>query len=89
MSIAMGVTFVAAMSAAPMANADTNPFGMQNLDSGYLQVNAAKASVAQKKTTRKVNAAKASAAKAKAKRKVSAAKAKPKKKVSVAKRKAT
>ena len=38
MSLAMGATFVAAMSAAPMANADTNPFGMQNLDSGYLQV---------------------------------------------------
>ncbi len=38
MSIAMGATFVAAMSAAPMANADTNPFGIQNLDSGYLQV---------------------------------------------------
>ena len=38
MSLAMGATFAAAMSAAPMANADTNPFGMQNLDSGYLQV---------------------------------------------------
>ncbi len=38
MSIAMGATFVAAMSAAPMANAETNPFGMQSLDSGYLQV---------------------------------------------------
>ncbi len=38
MSLAMGATFAAAMSAAPMANADTNPFGMQNLNSGYLQV---------------------------------------------------
>jgi uncharacterized low-complexity protein len=38
MSLAMGASFVAAMSAAPIANADTSPFGMQNLESGYLQV---------------------------------------------------
>ena len=38
LSIALGTTFVAAMSASPVANADTNPFGMQNLESGYMQV---------------------------------------------------
>ncbi len=38
LSIALGSTFVAAMSAAPVANAETSPFGMQNLESGYMQV---------------------------------------------------
>ena len=38
LSVAMGATFVAAMTASPMANADANPFGMQNLESGYMQV---------------------------------------------------
>lgn len=38
LSIAMGATFAASMAAAPIANADENPFGMQNLESGYLQV---------------------------------------------------
>ena len=38
LSIALGTTFAAAMSASPVANADTNPFGMQNLESGYMQV---------------------------------------------------
>ncbi len=38
LSIALGTTFVAVMSASPVANADANPFGMQNLESGYLQV---------------------------------------------------
>lgn len=38
LAVAMGATFVAAMSAAPIANADSNPFGMNNLDSGYMQV---------------------------------------------------
>ena len=38
LSIALGTTFVAAMSAAPVANADVNPFGMQTLESGYMQV---------------------------------------------------
>ena len=37
-SIAIGAAFAAAMSASPVVNADTNPFGMQSLDSGYLQV---------------------------------------------------
>lgn len=37
-SIAMGATFAASMAAAPLANADENPFGMQKLDSGYTQV---------------------------------------------------
>ena len=37
-SIAMGATFAASMAAAPIANADENPIGMQNLESGYLQV---------------------------------------------------
>ena len=38
LSVVLGTTFIAAMSASPMANADTNPFGMQNLESGYMQV---------------------------------------------------
>ena len=38
LSIALGTTFIAAMSASPVANADVNPFGMQNLESGYMQV---------------------------------------------------
>jgi uncharacterized low-complexity protein len=38
LSIAMGATFAAAMLASPVANADTNPFGMQTLDSGYMQL---------------------------------------------------
>ena len=38
LSIALGTTFVAAMSASPVANADANPFGMQTLESGYMQV---------------------------------------------------
>ncbi len=38
LSVALGTTFLAAMSASPVANADTNPFGMQNLESGYMQV---------------------------------------------------
>ncbi len=38
LSVAMGATFIAAMAASPVANADVNPFGMQNLESGYMQV---------------------------------------------------
>ena len=38
LSLALGTTFVAAISASPVANADANPFGMQNLESGYMQV---------------------------------------------------
>ncbi len=38
LAIALGTTFIAAMSASPVANADANPFGMQNLESGYMQV---------------------------------------------------
>jgi uncharacterized low-complexity protein len=38
LSVALGTTFIAAMSASPVANADVNPFGMQNLESGYMQV---------------------------------------------------
>ena len=38
LSAAVGTTFIAAMSASPVASADTNPFGMQNLESGYMQV---------------------------------------------------
>ena len=37
-SIALGATFAATMLATPIANADENPFGMQNLESGYMQV---------------------------------------------------
>ena len=38
LAIALGATFAAAMSAAPAASADTNPFGMQDLQSGYMQL---------------------------------------------------
>lgn len=38
LSVAMGATFAAAMTASPVVSADTNPFGMQNLESGYMQV---------------------------------------------------
>jgi uncharacterized low-complexity protein len=38
LSVAMGATFLAAMSATPVANADTNPFGIQALKSGYMHV---------------------------------------------------
>jgi len=38
LSVAMGATFLAAMSATPVANADENPFGMQSLKSGYMHV---------------------------------------------------
>ncbi len=38
LTVALGTTFIAAMAASPVANADTNPFGMQNLSSGYMQV---------------------------------------------------
>ncbi len=38
LAVAMGATFAAAMAAAPIANADSNPFGMSNLPSGYMQV---------------------------------------------------
>ena len=38
LAIAMGATFAAAMAASPVASADTNPFGMQEMQSGYLQV---------------------------------------------------
>jgi uncharacterized low-complexity protein len=36
--IAMGATFAAALSAAPVANADTSPFGMKSLSDGYMQL---------------------------------------------------
>ncbi len=38
LAIAMGATFAAAMSTAPIASADSNPFGMQPLESGYMQL---------------------------------------------------
>ncbi len=40
LSVAMGATFAAAMTAAPAVNADSNvnPFGMKNMESGYMQV---------------------------------------------------
>ncbi len=37
-SFAIGATFAASMAAVPLANADENPFGMQKLNAGYLQV---------------------------------------------------
>ena len=37
-AIAVGATFAAAMTAAPVASADANPFGMQSLESGYIQL---------------------------------------------------
>ena len=38
LAIAMGATFAAALSASPVANADSNPFGMQDLSGGYMQL---------------------------------------------------
>ena len=38
LTAAAGITFAATMSASPVANADTNPFGMQSLEGGYMQV---------------------------------------------------
>ena len=38
LSVAMGATFAAAMATSPVVSADANPFGMQNLESGYMQV---------------------------------------------------
>jgi len=38
LAVAMGATFAAAMTAAPVASADSNPFGMNKLPSGYVQV---------------------------------------------------
>jgi len=42
LAVALGTTFAAAMSASPVVNADANPFGMQNLESGYIHVAEAK-----------------------------------------------
>ena len=38
LSTTAAITFAATMSASPLASADTNPFGMQNLEGGYMQV---------------------------------------------------
>ena len=38
LSVALGTTFIAAMSASPVVNAEANPFGMQNLESGYMHI---------------------------------------------------
>jgi len=38
LSVAMGATFAAAMTTSPVASADANPFGMQSLESGYMQL---------------------------------------------------
>ena len=38
LSVAMGATFLTAMATSPIVSADTNPFGMQNLENGYQQV---------------------------------------------------
>jgi uncharacterized low-complexity protein len=38
LAIAMGASFAAAVSAAPVTSGDSNPFGMHSLPSGYMQV---------------------------------------------------
>jgi uncharacterized low-complexity protein len=38
LAVAMGASFAAAMAVAPVASADSNPFGMSNLPGGYMQV---------------------------------------------------
>jgi uncharacterized low-complexity protein len=38
LSVAMGATFAAAMTTSPAVSADSNPFGMQSLQSGYMQL---------------------------------------------------
>ena len=42
LSVALGSTFIAAMAASPVTFADTNPFGMQDLENGYMQLAEAK-----------------------------------------------
>ena len=38
LTVAMGATFLTAMGSAGIVSADNSPFGMQNLESGYMQV---------------------------------------------------
>ena len=38
LAVAMGASFAAAMAVSPVANADSNPFGMSNLSGGYMQL---------------------------------------------------
>jgi uncharacterized low-complexity protein len=38
LSVAMGATFLTAMAVSPIASADANPFGIQDLNNGYMQV---------------------------------------------------
>ncbi|MGB5396921.1 MAG: hypothetical protein WBN96_07215 [Gammaproteobacteria bacterium] len=38
LAVAMGASFAAAMAVSPVANADSNPFGMSNLSGGYMQI---------------------------------------------------
>jgi uncharacterized low-complexity protein len=52
LSIAIGTTFIAAMSASPVANADANPFGMQKIESGYMQVADGKCGSSMKKDSK-------------------------------------
>ena len=67
LSVALGTTFIAAMSASPVANAETNPFGMQNLESGYMQVAEGKCGEGKMKKEGKCGEGKCGEGKAKAK----------------------
>jgi uncharacterized low-complexity protein len=42
LSVAAGTTVIAAMSASPVVSADTNPFGLQEQESSYMQIAEAK-----------------------------------------------
>ena len=58
LSVAMGATFLTAMSVSPIVSADANPFGMQNLESGYLQVAEGKCGEGKMDTSEKAKEAK-------------------------------
>ena len=65
LSVAMGATFLTAMSVSPIAGADVNPFGMQNLESGYMQVAEGKCGEGKMDTSEKAKEAKCGESKAK------------------------
>jgi len=51
LSVAIGAAFAVAMMTAPIAKADTNPFGMQNLKNSYLEIAKNKCAASMKKQT--------------------------------------
>ncbi len=51
LSVAIGAAFAVAMMTAPIAKADTNPFGMQNLKTSYREIASNKCAASMKKQT--------------------------------------